>query len=136
MTEPNVETQSNADILRDGYNAFAHGDVPAVLAMFSEDIAWHIPGRNLVSGDYTGHGEVVGLFQALAELSDGTFNLDVHDILDNGQDTVVALVTEHAERNRARLAQPAVQVWRFKNGKATSFQAFHADEHEQDAFWS
>lgn len=52
-------TQSDAEILRKGYEDFAAGDVPSVLAVFSEDITWHVPGRNPISGDYTGHDEVV-----------------------------------------------------------------------------
>jgi ketosteroid isomerase-like protein len=60
-------TQSNAEILRGGYEAYQQGDVPAVLAVFAEDIAWHVPGRNPLSGDYTGHDEVVGFFQGLGD---------------------------------------------------------------------
>lgn len=127
--------QSNAELLRSGYAAFAEGDVGAVLALFSEDIAWHIPGRNLLSGDYTGHDEVLGFFQALGERSNGTFRLDVHDVLDNGEDKVLALVTENAERGGARLQFEAVHVWRMQDGKATSMQAFLADDHEADEFW-
>jgi ketosteroid isomerase-like protein len=129
-------TPSNAEILGSGYEAFARGDVPAVLAVFSEQITWHVPGRSPLAGDYTGHEEVVGFFQALGERSNGTFHLDVHDILDNGKDKVVVLVTEHAERNGAVLAASAVHVWQFEDGKATSFQNFDGDNYELDEFWS
>lgn len=128
-------SHSNAELLRSTYDAFARGDVPAVLAVFSEDITWQVPGRNPTSGHYTGHDEVLGFFNTLGERSNGTFNLDVHDILDNGKDTVVALVTENAERNGARLASSTVHVWRVENGRLTSFQCFDDDDHEVDAFW-
>lgn len=128
--------QTNAEILRSGYEAFAAGDVPAVLAVFSEDITWHVPGRSPLSGDYTGHDQILEFFQALADRSNGTFNLDVHDILDNGEDKVVVLVTENAERNEARVALSAVHVWRVQETKARSFQAFMADDQEFDEFWS
>lgn len=138
MTPPDAQiiTQTNGEILAGGYKALTQGDVPAVLAMFSEDITWHKPGHNPLSGDYTGHDEVGAHFQALMERSNGTFGLDVHDILDNGKETVVALVTENAERNGARLTLSAIHLWRFADGKATSFQNFVADEHAYDAFWS
>ena len=32
-------SQSNAEIIRSGYEAFAAGDVPAVLAMFADDVS-------------------------------------------------------------------------------------------------
>jgi len=129
-------TESNAETLRSAYAAFAAGDVAAVLAVFSEDITWHVPGRNPLSGDYTGHDEVLGFFQALGERSNETFNLDVHDILDNGEDKVVVLVTENAQRSDRQLAVSAIHVWRVQDGKATNFQAFMADEYEVDEFWS
>lgn len=136
MTQSNAVTQSNAELLRSGYEAFAAGDVPAVLAIFSEDIAWHIPGRNPLSGDYTGHDEVLGFFQALVERSNGTFAIDVHDILDNGEDKVVVLVTHNGQRNDKQMSVAAVHVWRVQDGKATSHQSIVADDYETDEFWS
>jgi ketosteroid isomerase-like protein len=136
MTQSDAVTQSNAELLRTAYEAFATGDVPAVLAIFSEDITFHIPGRNPISGDYAGHEEVTGFFQALGERSEGTFSIDVHDILDNGEDTVVALVTHNGHRDTGELAMPGVHVWHLKDGKATSHESFVADDHESDRFWS
>lgn len=129
-------TRSNPELLRSTYEAFAAGDVAAVLAVFSEDIAWHISGRNPLAGDYTGHDEVLGFFQQLGERSNGTFSLDVHDILDNGGETVAVIVTERAQRHDAHLDVEAVHVWRVNDGKATRFQAFMADEYAVDEFWS
>jgi ketosteroid isomerase-like protein len=131
-----TSTRSNADVVGAIYEAFGQGDVPAVLAMFREDITWHIPGRNPLSGDYVGHDEVVSFFQAMGERSDGTFTLDVHDVIGGGADLAVAVVTEHAGRNGARLEDPAIHVWRVEGGKATSFQAFTSDDHAQDTFWA
>ena len=129
-------TQSNVEILRKGYADFAAGDVPAVLAVFSEDITWHAPGRNPISGDYTGHDEVLGLFRSLGERSNGTFHLEVGDIVDNGEGTLLALTTEFGERNGRSLSSSSVHVWRWQDGKATSFQGFQADDHHWDEFWS
>jgi ketosteroid isomerase-like protein len=136
MTHANAVTQSNAEILRKGYEAFATGDLPAVLAIFSEDITFRIPGRSPISGEYNGQDEVTGFFQLLAERSNGTFSIPVHDILDNGADTVVVLATHNAQRDDRELAMPAVHLWRFTDGKATSHESFVSDVFEQDAFWS
>ena len=128
--------QSNAEIIRSGYEAFAAGDVPAVLAIFSDGISWHIPGRSPLAGTYTGPDEVLGFFQNLGERSNGTFNLEIHDILDSGDDKVVLLLTETAQRNGTSLTVSAVHVWGVEDGKATTFQAYVADEYEVDEFWS
>jgi uncharacterized protein len=101
MSQSDVVAQPNAELLRKGYEAFVAGDVPAVLAIFSEDITFQIPGRNPVAGDYTGHDEVMGFFQKLGEGSNGTFTMTVQDIIDNGDETVVAFVTHLAQRDDA-----------------------------------
>ncbi|MEY2514800.1 MAG: uncharacterized protein QOJ89_2158 [bacterium] len=128
--------QSNAEILAGAYQALAAGDVPTVLAALSDRITWRISGRSPLSGRYYGIDEVVGFFQAIGERSNGTFRLEIHEILAGTGDTVAALVTEKAERGGAVLADAAVHVWRFEDGRAVAFQAFTGDEHAQDAFWS
>jgi ketosteroid isomerase-like protein len=129
-------TQSDAELLRGGYEAFAAGDVPAVLLLFSEDIAWHVAGRSPIAGDYRGHDGVLGFFGALQARSNGTFKLDVHQILDSGDGTVVALVTETAHREDARLDLSQAHVWQVRDGKVTSFRDFPADAYAMDEFWS
>lgn len=128
--------QSDAEVLRTGYEAFASGDVPAVLAVFADDIAFHIPGDHAVAGRFTGHQEVVGFFEKLVELSDATFSVTPRDILDNGSGTVVALCTLDAERNGRRGTFDTVQVWNFEGGKATRLREFNDQQAELDAFWS
>ena len=129
-------SQSNAELVRSGYEAFAAGDIPAVLAIFAEDISWTIPGRSPISGTYTGHDEVLGFFGQLMERSGGTFNLEIHDVLDSGTDKVALLLTETAQRDDASLSDPGVHVWTVQDGKATSFQAFAGDQYANDEFWS
>ncbi len=86
-----------------------------------------VAGRNPVSGDYTGHDEVVGFFQKLGEGSNGTFTVSVQDILDNGDETVVALVTHLAQRDDAELDVPAVHLWTVQDGKCTSHVSYVLD---------
>ena len=129
MTESSIQTapqteESNAEILGAAYEALAAGDVPAVLAVFAEDITWHVSGRNPLAADYAGHDEVLGFFQMLGERSNGTFALDVHQIIGGDGGTVVALVTERAQREHAVLDDATVHVWRFEDGKAKSFRCF------------
>jgi len=129
-------SQSNAELVRSGYDAFAAGDIPAVLAIFADDISWTIPGRSAVSGTYTGHDEVLGFFGQLMERSNGTFSLEIHDVLDNGADQVALLVTETAQRDDASLTDPGVHLWTVEDGKATTFRAFAGDQYANDEFWA
>ena len=46
MTDASImEANANAALIRSGYDAFARGDVQGALAVFAQDILWHIPGR-------------------------------------------------------------------------------------------
>jgi ketosteroid isomerase-like protein len=53
MTEAAM-AQSNAALIKSGYDAFARGDLQGAFAVFAEDILWHVPGRGAISGDYRG----------------------------------------------------------------------------------
>jgi uncharacterized protein len=95
--EMTATVQSNAELIKSGYDAFARGDIQGAFAVFAEDILWHVPGRGPLSRDYRGHAEVLGFFQHFMELSHGTFRIEVDDILAKG-DRVVVLCTECAAR--------------------------------------
>ena len=128
-------TSKNEAIIRKAYEDFAKGDVSAVLEAFDPAITWHVPGHSPLSGDYEGHDEVVGFFKHTLDLCGGTFAMEVHHVLAEG-DLVVALVTVKAERNGRPGTFPEVHVWRLTNGKAADFREFQGDEQTEDGFWS
>lgn len=125
----------NEDLLRGGYEAFTAGDIEKVLAIFADDIAWHVPGENQLAGDYHGHQEVVGFFGKLIEITGGTFRLDVHDILANDKHGAV-IVTAYGERPGNTLEAREVHVWHFADGKATEFWSPSDQQRQIDFFFS
>jgi ketosteroid isomerase-like protein len=127
--------QDNAKLIQGGYEAFGKGDIPAVLALFAEDIVWHIPGRSPLAGDYTGPQEVLGFFGQLQERSGGSFRLEVHDVLAS-DDHVVALVNQIGHRGDKSLNTGGVHVWHVRDGKATEFWGSSSDQYAVDDFWS
>ena len=129
------EADANATLIRNGYDAFARGDVQGALAGFAQDILWHIPGRGPLSRDYRGHTEVLGFISRFMELSDGTFRIQVDDILAKGE-RVVVLCTESAQRGGRTWSSPQVHVWTVSNGHATVFWQFQGDQQTEDEFWS
>ena len=128
-------THPNAELLRGGYDAFAKGDIPRVLEIFAEDIAWHVPGRSPLSGDYRGHQEVVGFFTKAMELSGGTLRVQADEILADGE-RIIALTTVSAERNGRSWSSPEVHLWRVQDGRAVTFREFQGDQEAEDRFWS
>ncbi len=126
---------SNEQIIRKAYQDFAQGNIPSVFAAFDAAITWHVPGHSPLSGDYSGHDEIGGFFQRTMELSGGTFTINVHNVLADG-DLVVVLATVNGQRNGVAASFQEVHVWRLKNGKATEFREYQGDEQREDRFWS
>ena len=115
----------NADILKKGFEAFGNGDLDAASENWSDDIRWdgtnddRLPLGGRVEGKDT-------VKDALANLGDHWESFSVTpDEFHDSDDTVIVL--GHAEAkaketgNEARW--PFVQVWRFKEGKATEVLA-------------
>jgi uncharacterized protein len=110
----------NVDVLRRGYGAFSTGDMDTVNQLFADEIVWHEGGRNPLSGDYKGKEQVLGLFGRLLELTEGTFKIEIHDIVAN-DDHAVALLTLSASRNGRRFTGTSVDVFHVRGGKVVEF---------------
>ncbi len=126
----------NAQKLRDTYAAFSSGEIDTVMEQWAPGIVWHVSGSSPLSGDYKGQDEIVGFFGKILELSGGSFQIEVHDVLAN--DThAVALVHETGTRDGKSLDMDAAHVFHMNDeGKTTEFWALPADQAADDAFWS
>ena len=127
--------QANAALIQSAYDAFSRGDTQSVFAVFAENIVWHVPGRGPLSRDYRGHAEVAGFFEHFMGLSEGTFRIQIDEILAN-RDRVVLLCTETARRAGRSWSSPQVHVWTVKDGRATAFWEYEGDQQGEDEFWS
>jgi ketosteroid isomerase-like protein len=134
-TTETAAATDNGTLIRSAYDAFSRGDLQGAIATFAEDIFWHVPGRGPLARDYRGHTEVLGFFGHFMELSGGTFQLQVDELLAKG-DRVVVLCTESARRGGRSWSSPQVHVWTVKNGKATVFREYPGDQQAGDEFWS
>lgn len=124
----------NEELARRGYEAFGKGDMDTLNELFADDIVWHVPGRNALAGDYRGKDEVIGLFGKTAEISGGTFKLEIHDLLANDEH-VVALVRATGQREGSSLDDNAVQVLHVKDGKVTESWFHPGDLYANDGFF-
>ena len=68
-------------------------------------------------------------------MSDGTYAVDVHDVLANDEHTV-ALLHATAERGQKRLDQNYAIVFHFQGGKVGEAWELWTDQGACDAFWS
>lgn len=126
----------NVELMRSTYAAFKARDMDTMKERLSPDIVWHVAGDNPRSGTYKGVDEVLGFLAGIGQDSNGTFNLEVHDVLAN-DDHMIALLYATAERNGKKWAQNVVHVMHANpEGRVTEFWGIPSDQKATDAFWS
>ena len=75
------------------------------------------------------------VFARTAQLSGGTFKIDVHDVLANDEHAV-ALATSTASRQGKQYEQRESHVYHISGGKVTEFWSFPEDQRKGDELWS
>jgi ketosteroid isomerase-like protein len=132
-----MSAQGNAETIRKGYDAFSRGDMDTLRnELFTPDIVWHQGGRNQTSGDYRGADQVIGLFGKLFQLTDGTFKVEVHDVLASEEHAVV-LAGVQAQRAGKTLAHGEYShVCHFRDGKLSEAWIVNVDPYEVDQFFA
>ena len=97
-------------------DAFRAGDMETLAELFDEDVVWHIPGASPLAGEVRGRDALWEWFDRLREVTDGTFTLEDHDVLGNG-DHVVALNVMSAVRDGVRVRVNMLNVMHFRDGR-------------------
>jgi ketosteroid isomerase-like protein len=104
-----VTDHPHLDVFRRTYAAFTTGDTDALAEVFAEEVVWHTPGRNPLSGDHQGRDATFASFAREFELSGGTYAVEVHDVVAN-DDHTVALLRSAAQRDGKSLEMNYVLV--------------------------
>lgn len=116
----------NVSIIKQGYENFAQGNIPGILAIWDENIKWM--GAKSFPMFEGGDGVVVGaqnvLQQVLAkipELYDG-FNIDVKALFGSGDKVVMeGFYTGVWKATGKSFVANAVHIWDLKDGKVTRY---------------
>ena len=115
----------STDYVKGVYEAFARGDVPAVLGAFAEDIEWYEAEGMPYGGVHHGPEAVAQkVFGPITEDIDG-FAVGPEEFIGSGA-TVAAVVryTGTGKATGKALDVPAVHVWDIRDGKVTRFRQF------------
>jgi uncharacterized protein len=108
-------------------------DVGAIAECFTEDVMFHIPGRNALSGDHRGKQAVLTrLFQAWEEAFGG-LRIDVHDVLAN-DDHVVVLSDRKAARGALTIEMRAASIYHVRDGLIAEAWLMEWDPYRIDEF--
>jgi len=132
-----MSAQTNAEVMQKGYAAFSRGDMETLRnELFTPDIVWHQGGKNQTSGDFRGADAVIGLFGKLFQLTDGTFKVEVHDLLAS-EEHVVVLARVDARRGGKTLQHGEYShICHFRDGKLSEAWIVDVDPYELDEFFA
>lgn len=115
--------------------AAAAGDMVALAATLTDDVVWHQPGANQLSGDHQGPAAVVAHLGKFMELSGGTFALETESATESGN-LVATTVRFTAQRAGApALDQHGVDVFRVEGDRIAEIWLIGEDQRVEDQFW-
>jgi ketosteroid isomerase-like protein len=125
----------NEEVVRTGYEAFSRGDMDTLRGLFVDDVVWHVPGRSPLAGDHRGVDAVLGYFGQTMELTGGTFQVELHDVVANDHHTV-GLHIARGQRSGKNLEDHQVLVFHFRDGQIAEVWQLVEDVYANDNFFS
>jgi ketosteroid isomerase-like protein len=125
----------HAAAARRGFEDFVRGDVGALLGLFAPDAVWHVPGANAMTGDYRGLEEIGAFLRRTAELTGGSYEVDLlWAVADD--DHLVTLYRARGEREARRLDIEQALFIRVEDSRWQDIRAQPLDQAAFDAFWA
>ena len=123
-------------LIRKGYEAFNNADVAALSELIAADAVQHMVGDNLVSGDHKGLENILGMYGKLAELTNGTYGVDVESMFTDGNGKVVVVHRQRGERNGKQLSTRQALIFTVVAGKVVDLLDTTEDIAAEDAFFA
>jgi len=126
----------NETVIRSAVKAFLAGDLDGFLGYLTDDVIVHVPGTNLLSGDYKGKQDFVDRFvNTVMSLTGGAFGPAIHDVLAN--DThATGIYTFSATRDGKTLEWQHVNVYHLTGGKVAEVWWVPGNFEAWNGFWS
>ncbi|MFJ3906550.1 nuclear transport factor 2 family protein [Streptomyces sp. NPDC090025] len=126
----------DAALIRRGYAAFSAGDMAALAGMMTSDCTHHVPGESQLSGHYKGRDNVLGGYYAkLAELTGGTFQVELKDVYVDGRGHAMSVHRFHADHGDRGIEMDGGLFFTLIGDKISDIDECVADIVEADSFW-
>ena len=123
---------NDVEMIRQGYENFAKGDLDAIREVLAPDCVWHVPGRSSLAGDYRGPDAILGYFLALFERSGGTVKAELKECGEIAPGLVSCLVHLTADMSAGRVDQDFVQIFKREGGLTTEVWGYASDQYAID----
>lgn len=122
-------------VFEEVYSSFKAGDMDKLEKLIAPDVVWHVPGTNLISGTYTSRNSIFGCFDKIFELSEGSYEPELKDILADDQFTV-AILHAIAYRDGKILEQDYAFIMHINNRQITELWEAWTEGPAWNDFWS
>jgi len=135
-----VDRQEAADILRRLHRAqglFYSGQGAGELrALLSDQIGWHVPGRNAIAGRYQGIDQVMAYFARRRDLAHNSLRLFPGELLIGEGETVASLTDATASLEGRERRWSTVGLYRFNRGQVEACWLLPLDAAAFDRIWT
>jgi ketosteroid isomerase-like protein len=115
---------------------YAGGEEAPVRALLTNDVHWHVPGRNAIAGDYHGTDAVLAYFRHRRDLADRTFRMHPGDVLAGEGDRIAALTDGTAKIDGAERRWSTVGLYEIRDGRVAACWLLPLDPHSFDEIWA
>ena len=128
-----MTVKEDIELVRQGYDAFIAGDMEWMNDHLHDNVIWHVPGHNVLSGDYKGKEQVLAFFAKSVQVALPEF--EIHDVL-GSEDHVVAIfsITWKRTDTGATFEDRNAQIFHLDNGKANEVWTLGEDSDGFDRF--
>lgn len=116
--------------------AFGEGDIPTLVSYYDDDAVYRVAGNNQVSGAHRGRQEIERFFHRLAEVTEGTMQVDVLDLL-GSDDRAVMIFRVRATRQGKTMDDTGTMAFRLNDeGKFAESWLMYSHQAYYDEFYS
>lgn len=130
-----MERHSNVELFEKTYRALINGDRQTLEQLVLPEARFHVPGRNIISGEYQGIDAALFFFNRLVSLTEESYRREQIDVL-AGKTHVAAIIHVTARHGGRRLDLMVIFAEMIQDDRVAEMRAFISDQAAWDAFWS
>jgi ketosteroid isomerase-like protein len=110
--------------------------VSGLVGLFAEDAVWRVPGANAMTGEYRGREQILAFLRRTAELTAGTYRVDLLWVVADDAHTVAVYRARGERHGRASLDIEQALLVELRDGFWVDVRAQPLDQPAFDAFWT
>jgi uncharacterized protein len=114
--------------------SMANGDFNAGRTIFAPDVRYIVPGKNVLSGTFSGPDDVMGYFGRLMQVTNGSYEIIEMNWLVCGE-KVILETKNRATMGERNLTWDEAILFEFEGGLKKRIEMFQADQTAVDHFF-